>query len=133
MARANWDSCSRDKNPTVRPNRRAGMVVTLSTDAAHSWSRPFARPRSTSLDSPLIVEVTGATVTFVMTPRAASRVRTTTGRVLSRRARRISRTSAVDLEVAGRPLHQRIQVVLRACAPQSFRVALGVHAAHLPL
>lgn len=54
------------------------------------------------------MDVMGPTVTVVIAVRAASQVSTTTGRVPSERASRITRILIGDVEVAGRPLHKGI-------------------------
>src|SRR5664280_2963842 len=108
------------------------MVTTLSREMTLSYSSPFADPTGTSLLSPLAVDVIGATVTFVMAARAAARVRTTTGRVLSRRARQISRTLVGDVDVACGPGHQGVQFIVSPLLAQDRGVVFGGLAAHLP-
>ena len=74
---------------TPQSTRRNGDHV---VDRRHTVvGQSFRGPSGTSLDSPLTALVSGATVTFVMAARATSRVRTRTRRVLSSRARQISR------------------------------------------
>jgi hypothetical protein len=118
----------------VRPSSLVGTVTTLSRATAHSWSSPLPRPTRSSLDKPRMVLVMGATVTFVMAPRAASRVSTRAGRVLSRRTRQISRTSSVrQVDVRRRPPDDAVEVVVGALAAKGVRVALGQEPSHLAL
>ena len=77
------------------------------------------------LDSPFTVLVSGATVTFVITARATSRVRSKTGRVLSSRAKQISRMtqfSTLTLPTVQETRSSRSSVVpseRRICASRS--------------
>ncbi len=132
-ARASCVSWCGERKPTVRPSADDGMVTTLSTATAHSWSRPFAGPTGTSLPSPFTVVVMGATVTFVIAPRAASRVSTRTGRVLSRCARAISRIVHHGAEARRGPQHQVIEVIRRALLDEDLGVELGCAAPELAL
>ena len=104
--------------------------MTLSIEMALACSSPRAGPTGTWLDRPLTVDVMGATVTFVMAARAASRVRTTAGRTLSRRARRISLTRQSS---ARRPGDELIEVVGRTLAGEDGRVPYGRAAPRLAL
>ena len=109
------------------------MVTVLSSAAALPSSSPLSGPSATSLESPFTVEVMGATVTFVIDARAAWRVRTRTGRVLSSRARQISRTSAVDVEVVDGPADETIEIVVGAASGEGAGVGERRLEAHLPL
>ena len=109
------------------------MVTTLSSEITLFCSSPLPGPTGTSLLSPLAVDVIGATVTLIIAARAASRVRTTTGRVLSSRARQISRTLVGDVDVAGGPVHEGVQVIDSALVVENLDVGLGSLAAHLAL
>lgn len=81
-----------------------------------------------ALESPLTVEVMDATVTLVIALRATSRVSTRTGRVLSSFARQISRTSVLERGAVRGPLHEGVEIILRA-----FRIHdCGVHKRRLP-
>jgi hypothetical protein len=111
-ARARCCSCCPLRRPTARPSAGIGTVTTSSRDAAPSWSNPLGAPTRTSLDRPLTVVVMGSTVAVDIALRVAARVRTSTGRVLSRCA---------------------VQVVRRALASQDPRVVIGGRSAHLPL
>src|SRR6266496_2385532 len=98
------------------------MVWMLSQLIALGWSRPFCGPTRTSVDRPRMVLVMGATVTLVRRGRISSRVRTTTGRGLSRRAMCSGRMTSYggSVEVAehgpggrrGEPLQIRVVTVL---------------------
>src|ERR1700704_1697823 len=60
-----------------------GTVCRLSKFAAHVFGNPSASVKMTSVGMLRIVDVIGATVTAFNTPMAESRVRISTGRLLS--------------------------------------------------
>src|SRR5947209_3230087 len=80
-------SCSSRKWPICAPSAPTGTVVMWSQAMTDRSSSPFAGPTATSVESPRIVFVIGATVTVFKCGRTTSRVSTSTGRVLSNRAR----------------------------------------------
>lgn len=86
IASASSLSCEDSRKPSCRPRLALGMVWMLSQLTTLSRSRPLAGPTGTSVEMPRTVEVIGATVTRARWGRISSRVRTTTGRTLSRRA-----------------------------------------------
>lgn len=70
--------------PIRLPRAVFGMMTILSQFTTESWPSPLARPTGISTDRPRAVEVTGATVTCIRCGMTISRVRTRTGRALSR-------------------------------------------------
>src|SRR6478609_6229913 len=109
-----------------------GTVRTLSNETTQLWSSPLPGPTATSLDNPLMVPVMGATVTLVIAPRAASRVRTSAGRVLSRRTKQISLTGSVlDPNVGAGPRHEVVKIVRRTLGAKYPNVVLCDQPAHL--
>src|SRR5664279_3970869 len=77
------------------------MVVMLSQLTTDGLESPFAASTCTSVESPRIVVVIGATVTVTRCGRTSSRVRTSTGRALSSCATWIGRITQVQ---TARPL-----------------------------
>ena len=91
--------------PTRSPRAVFGIVTILSQFTTESWPSPLARPTGISMDRPRAVEVTGATVTCVRCGMTISRVRTRTGRALSRCATWMASLARVH-GVAGEVLHK---------------------------
>src|ERR1700691_2892774 len=82
--------------PICTPRALVGIVLMLSQLTTEGPARPFAVSTGTSLESPRIVVVIGATVTVERRGRTSSRVRTRTGRALSRCAMWIVRISQAE-------------------------------------
>lgn len=76
-------SCSSRSPPRGRTNTFRGTVAIESRLTTDSWSSPLRRPTITSLLTPRTLVVIGATVTKSRAALTASRVSTSTGRVLS--------------------------------------------------